>query len=483
MGAYFSHLDDKNKGKEAQWHEVANLMDACTTTAKMYHEFLPIEKVYQCRPPVETERFVVKPLPGKKRPVIGVSGFVYGDGRKGEFLWKKLVNHPLAEKLELKASGRARGLSWPGVRTKYYQWQDLPEFYQSLDVLIVPSLFEGIPMPPLEALACGVKIVIPQGVGLLDELPDTDGIYRYECGNAKAMIEATEQAASSGPVDRQVLRQVILDNYTVRHWCEDHGRMIDDYFNADDVDNLPNWQENSGVYLVAFGEPSRKCAERCIDSIHRHTNLPVALVANEPIGTEDIFIQHNDEDAGGRIAKLKVNELAPAEWTYVLYVDADIEVVGDISFLFQVLQDGWEFIICKDNNKYGLVKEMKRPDNLDECIETWEIMGSQELMQYNGGLMAYRRNRNTKRFFERWQTEWQKYGKRDQGALLRALYERPLRVFVLMNQWNATTRYELPKGEIAIKHHNMEARRWQGLINGRIDGDEAWRAVRKFEAA
>jgi hypothetical protein len=50
-----------------------------------------------------------------------------------------------------------------------------------------------------------------------------------------------------------------------------------------------------------------------------------------------------------------------------------------------------------------------------------------------------------------------------------------------MNQWNATTRYELPPGEIAIKHHNMEARRWNGIIRGRIDSDEAWQAVEKFE--
>jgi hypothetical protein len=348
-------------------------------------------------------------------------------------------------------------------------------------VLVVPSLFEGIPIPPLEALACGIKVVIPEKVGMLDDLPQIDGIYRYENGDTRKMAEAIKQAAFSDPVDREALRQVILNNYTIAHWADDHQQMIKDYFNQEDVDTLPDWQGNSGVYVVAFGEPSRKCAERAINSVHEQMpDLPVALVAEKPLGIEDIFIQHTDADAGGRIAKLKVNELAPKDWTYVLYVDADIEIVGDISFLFQVLQDGWEFIICKDNNKYGLVREMKRPDNLDECVETWDKMHSTELLQYNGGMMAYRRNRNTRRFFERWQTEWQKYGKRDQGALLRALYDRPLRVFLLMNQWNATTRYELPKGEIAIKHHNMEARRWSGLIQGRIDSEEAWRAVKKY---
>jgi hypothetical protein len=477
IGAYFSHLDTQNKGKEQMWHTSAGLVDTCVTTAKMYHQYLPADKIYQCRPPVEVDKFTIKPAPKGDKPVIGVMGFTYNDGRKGERLFEQLAGSDFVRRITLRASGRG----WTGVRCEYHEWKDIQTYFQELDILLVPSLFEGVPMPPLEALACGVKIVVPEHIGLIDELPDIPGIYRYECGNVKAMIEATERAAFAEPVDRDALRQVILDNYTVEHWAADHRQMVNSYFQHEDIDSLPDWQGNSGVYVVAFGEPSRKCAQRCIDSVHKQMpGLPVALVAEKPIGSEDIFIQQDDVDAGGRVAKLKVDELAPAAWNYVLYLDADIEIVGDVSFLFQVLRDGWEFVICKDNNKYGIVGEMKRPDNLDECVETWEVMGGQQLLQYNGGMMAYRRNANTRRFFQMWQSEWQKYGKRDQGALLRALYDKPLRTFVLMNQWNATTRYEMPKGEIAIKHHNMEARRWNGLIQGRIDSPEAWQAVEKF---
>lgn len=476
IGVYFSHLDTQNKGKEQMWHTCAGLVDVCVTTAKLYHEFLPADKIFQCRPPVEIDKFTIKPAPKNPMPVVGVMGFTYNDGRKGERLFEQLARSDLAKRIHLRATGRG----WTGVRCEYHEWNDIQQFYQELDVLLVPSLFEGVPMPPLEALACGVKIVVPEHIGLIDELPDLPGIYRYECGNLKAMSEAVEQAAFAGPVDRDALRRVILDNYTVAHWAADHQRMAESYFNIENVSQLPAWQGNSGVYLVAFGEPSRRCARRCIDSIKTQMpGLPVCLVAKTPIGGEDIFIEHPDSDAGGRIAKLKVDELAPADWRYVLYLDADIELVGNVSFLFQVLQDGWEFVICKDNNKYGTVAEMKRPDNLDECVETWDKMGGQELLQYNGGMMAYRRNQNTRRFFQTWQNEWQKYGKRDQGALLRALYDKPLRTYVLLNQWNATTRYEMPKGEIAIKHHNMEARRWNGLIQGRIDSPEAWQAVKK----
>lgn len=477
IGAYFSHLDTQAKAKEQIWYTTAGVVDVCVTTAKLYHPFLPAEKIYQCRPPVETDKFTIKPAPKRDKPVVGVMGFTYGDGRKGERLLEQLAGSDFAKRIYLRASGRG----WTGVRCEYHEWNDIQSYFQELDVLLVPSLFEGVPMPPLEAMACGIKIVVPAHIGLIDELPDLPGIYRYECGNVRSMLEATEQAAFAGPVDREALRRVILDNYTVEHWAADHRVMVNNYFQTEDVTSLPEWPTNSGVYVVAFGEPSRKCARRCIDSIKgQMPGLPIALVAEKPIGGEDVFIQHDDVDAGGRVAKLKVDDLAPADWNYVLYLDADIEIVGDISFLFNILRDGWEFVICKDNNKYGIVGEMKRPDNLDECVETWAAMGGQQLLQYNGGMMAYRRNANTRRFFQNWQREWQKYGKRDQGALLRALYDKPLRMFVLMNQWNATTRYAMPKGEVAIKHHNMEARRWNGLIAGRIDSPEAWQAVKKF---
>ena len=342
MGAYFSHLDTTKADKERQWYDVAKIMDVCTTTARMYNEFLPAENVYQCRPPVEIDRFTIaKTLQGKK-PVVGVSGFVYGDGRKGEELWRQFITSSLSSRLELRAAGRG----WPGVKTRYYKWNNLHEFFQSLDVLVVPSLFEGIPMPPLEALACGVKIVIPKDVGMLNDLPNVRGIYRYDRGNATAMIEAIEQATFSDVINREALREIILQNYTVQHWADDHKKMIADYFQQEDIENLPEWEGNAGVYVVAFGDPSRKCAERAIDSIHQYMpSLPVALVSNKKLGKEDIFIKHKDVDAGGRIAKLKCNDLAPGNWTYVLYVDADIEIIDDISFLFQILQDGWEFVI------------------------------------------------------------------------------------------------------------------------------------------
>ncbi len=48
---------------------------------------------------------------------------------------------------------------------------------------------------------------------------------------------------------------------------------------------LPDWRGNSGLYVVAFGEPSRECATRCIDAFKRHNpDVPVMLASDRPLG-------------------------------------------------------------------------------------------------------------------------------------------------------------------------------------------------------
>jgi len=478
LAAYFSHYDINNKMKAKWWREAADAMDLCTITSNQYRELLDANKTIYVRPPVEVDRFTINPWGKSQMPIVGVMGYVYGDGRKGEDLVEELLKTPIANTVEWRASGRG----WP-IKTVSYSWEELPKFVQGLDVLLCPSKFEGVPMPPLEALACGVKIVIPMGVGMLDDLPDMPGIYRYEAENVVDMALALKRACT-GTANRGDLRNIIKDTYTAATWSQDHRTGFEEHFSNVTVEaKLPKWKESSGVYIVAFGEPARKCANLCIDSIHKHMpGLPVCLAAAEPLGPEDVFVKHKDADIGGRIAKLSAYALAPKEWNYILYLDADTEVVGDIGFLFQALQDGWEFLICKDMDKYSTAVMMKRPDNKDECEVTWDLLGAREgALQYNGGMMGFRRNKRTAKFFNMWREEWERWGKRDQGALLRALYRQPLRMYVLMNQWNASDRYPLPPGNIAIMHHNVKARRWGGIVDGRLDSAIAWGKVEEWE--
>lgn len=226
VAAYFTHREEQppGNGKAALYDRLAQLVDLRIATAGMYAAPLAAcGLTAQITPPVERERFLIPPQ-RNTRPVAGFSGYTYGNGRKGEDLAGTLVA------INWKGvTWRASGRGWP-VNTRRYTWQEMPAFYQSLDVLVVTADVEGVPMPPLEALACGVSVVIPRGVGLLDELPDAAGVHRYKRGDAGDLVRAFSQAIKSRAlVDRQALREITRP-YTIAAWCEQHRAAFEDVF-------------------------------------------------------------------------------------------------------------------------------------------------------------------------------------------------------------------------------------------------------------
>ncbi|MGB5752266.1 MAG: glycosyltransferase, partial [Thermoanaerobaculia bacterium] len=152
--------------------------------------------------PLDKGHFPLKSaLPGGT-PLVGFSGKAYRSGRKGADLAERLVED-FGGRCRFAASGK----KWP-CPTRWYNWMEMPRFFQSLDVYVSTSLVEGGPMPTLEALATGVPVVIAAGVGLHDELPAVKGIYRYEKGNYEDLRRALESALGEyRDVDREHLRE------------------------------------------------------------------------------------------------------------------------------------------------------------------------------------------------------------------------------------------------------------------------------------
>lgn len=488
IAAWFTHHEPDHKLKGGWWQYAAKNLDLRLTSAKLYADELSrYGPTVQIRPPLDRDKFTIMPHDVRNSvPVIGVSGFIpkrrtgqTGPGRKGEHLVERLANSDFGRsQMRLVASGRG----WPVRRQSSRPVDELPAFYQSLDVLLCTSLIEGIPMPPLEALACGVPVVIPDGVGMLDELPEgLLGIWRYERGNYADMVLALKSALTHiGNVDPEALRTV-TEPFTPQNWARDIKAALEGML-YDVPANEPK-QGKRGVFYVAYGAPARKYVQTAITTFKAHMpDVPAALVSDEPLGPEDLFIEHPDVDIGGRCAKTKIWDLAPAEWDFVLYLDADTEIIADIGFLYRVLEDGWDFVICKNPARFHTIKNMVRPDNADECNVTYRKLGSKELLQLNGGVFAFRRNERTRAFFHAWHEEWQRWGKRDQAALLRALWDHPLRMFILTNHWNTVVRYDPANISAGILHFPQRVRRWEGLIHGRADDANAWKMVEEWEA-
>jgi len=509
VAAYFTHREEEPPGnsKAKLFDRIAKRVDLRIATAGMYADLLaPYGAAVQMPPPVERERFLPSPHPapvGGGRMVAGFSGYTYANRRKGEDLVRGILASKPGQKVEWKASGRG----WP-VPTTRYAWRDMPGFYQSLDILVVTSRVEGVPMPPLEALSCGVSVVVPRGVGLLDELPDTLGIHRYRRGDAGDLVTALGKAITArGDVDREALRAV-TEPYSVAAWCQAHEEAFVEQFDAcgnagmsseiteaeapvSIVEPVSGKQPvaprnptgQRGIYVVAFGDPARGCALKLMESIKTHmSEVPIALCADRKIGLEDLLIVQPDSDVGGRRAKLRAYDLAPAEWDAVLYLDADTEVVAPIQFYFELIEDGWEFVICKDPHLMDTMHHFRRRNNLDELAETEKQVHTLHTLQYNGGVWSFGRNARVERFFKRWLAEWERHAQRDQGALIRAMYTEPLKTYVLGNEWNTFPKYTKGITTAGLMHYPGDARRWRGMIPGRIDSETAWEAVKRFEA-
>lgn len=509
VAANFTHREEEppNNAKSRAFDAIAARVQLRTAWAQMYVDQIAQHgPTYKVSPALERNHFLPAKREKHSRIVAGFCGYNTPNKRKGEFLTPGIVNSKIGNQLEWHASGRG----WP-VITSLYKWAEMPDFFRSLDVLVIPSLVEGIPMPPLEALCCGVSVVIPAGVGLLDELPDIPGIYRYERGDLATLLSALERAAEErGQVEGAALREATA-RWSVEQWCEDHRLAFTEVFGELDAPpervkagsakpakkkphptvTPPSYtpppprpaKGTRGIYMVAMGDPARQAALELIATIRKHMpDVPIAVCAVKPLGVEDVHVQREDTDVGARRAKILMYDLAPAEWETVLYMDADTEVIAPIYPFFEWAEDGWDLVITKDPHLVDTMESYARANNGADMESIQRAIKTLNALQLAGGVMAFRRGERVKKFFDAWLAEWEVFAQRDQGPLIRALYANPVKVWLLGSQWNTFLLY-MPRTQSAgLLHFPGKARRWRGMIPGRTDGDKAWQMVKQHEA-
>lgn len=508
--AYFSHYEHSTPFKQAWWQVADNGIDLRIVTARQYGEMFSGKAVANVTPPVDP---IFKPrLPVDSQIVgqlwVGSAGFIPPSysGRKGASLVKQF-NEEHGRRYTVVTSGNGWDRSLPG---RLRSFDELPDWYGQLQIYLCTSLIEGIPMPPLEALACARPVVIPKHVGMLDDLPIMPGIARYDAGDYPGMVAAIEslrQLLERGLIPHAELPEAVAA-YSKQAWATSHQVAFTNYLGGQQTaqpgnKGLPGSPVSQapqqgavahvgvetdrhgqrGVVYVAYGGPARIAAESAVQTFKTHMpGIPAACISNQPLDYFDLNIDYPDADVGGRSAKTMIDSLAPRDWQQIMYLDADTEIVADISFLYNQLDRGFDMVICKNPGKYHTARQMVRSDNEDECNYTFNLLGTDELIQLNGGVFAYQRNERTQKFFALWHSEWQRYGKRDQAALLRSLFACPLRLLVLGNEWNTITRYDPPERSAGILHYPMTARRWRGVLHGRSDDVAAWQAVKEYEA-
>ena len=502
--AFMTHYIPSDQMRKECWTHTAERVDLRVSMCEQYADILrQYGPTVNITPPVELDKFVIVDTPEHSRPVIGVSGEVYPGGRKGEHLVKKLQQMQ-GHRLKLVASGKG----WP-VRTKHYEWRDMQTYYQNLDVFLCTSTTEGGPVTVLEALACGKPVVVPSGVGLIDELPSEAGIWRYTKGDYKSMEQAIERALE----DRQepeALRALVED-HTIERYCDEWQEAVEGMLQpvpeyVEPKRTLPDWRTHGGVYIVAYGKRAHDCAYHLIKSLHKQMpDLPVCLACegyvenfqkpaniddkgySSPISDvfkkllregKDIMLPLPMKDRRARSQKTKIYSHAPEEWEYVLYMDADMLVIDKLDAFFAPLQDGWDMVVTQGTpHTTPLVSQAQREKYKEENLYTDSILGTPKWLQVAGGIWSFRRNEYTKNFLEAFHAEWKRYQHTDQQAMMRAYWRHPVRMWTLPQQYNwFMHRMEpKPKDRAVVLHFATAARAWVE----KHDGRKLWRTWRE----
>jgi len=99
--------------------------------------------------------------------------------------------------------------------------KDLPEFYNSLDIFIFPSLYEGFGVPLLEAIACEVPYIIGTNAGIGEILP----IYKINSFKQLEEILKKIKERKLEPLKNQ--RRWIIENRLT--WKENVNKLIEVY--------------------------------------------------------------------------------------------------------------------------------------------------------------------------------------------------------------------------------------------------------------
>ena len=99
--------------------------------------------------------------------------------------------------------------------------EEMPRWYQALDLLVAPQRWEGFGLTPLEAMACGVP-VIATTVGAFDEL-----VVEGETGS---LIPPGDSERMCAAVDAALASPATLQQWSVtaRRHVEERFRIEDE---------------------------------------------------------------------------------------------------------------------------------------------------------------------------------------------------------------------------------------------------------------
>ncbi len=103
-------------------------------------------------------------------------------------------------------------------------WPSNPDgFFDAIDMLVIPSRFEGVPLVMLEALARGIPVIGSHCDGMKDTLPAG---WTFEKENAASLSETFSRVRETWKNDIGTLRKHIRDHHSIETFQTDFRQAV-----------------------------------------------------------------------------------------------------------------------------------------------------------------------------------------------------------------------------------------------------------------
>lgn len=235
--AFFTHRE-ADANAQRRYFDAMSAVEHCVFMSRRYAEeaqSVTNDRASIIAPGVALDEFVPKVR-------VGVIGRTYHTGRKGEGLVSQVLDVDGIE-------WRFTGAGWPLPSVSVADGR-MPDFYNDLDYVLVPALYEGGPMAVLEGLACGVPI-IASDVGWVSDYPHIP----FENGNADSLRLVLTAIVE----ERRKLRESVLGRSWTA-WGEQHLELFDRLARKRGIASHHNVKnkarERAGVSLLTHGGES-----------------------------------------------------------------------------------------------------------------------------------------------------------------------------------------------------------------------------------
>lgn len=203
--ANFTHFDETLHSEK--WVSVAKEVDHCIAVSEEAADNLR-------RFGITNDKITVIKVGAdssfKPRMILGIVGRVYQGGRKGEHLVKRLVDdNEVMSGLKIVSTNDSWGVP-------VWNFDNLLDFYQAVDYLLIPSLIEGGPVPFMEALASGTLSIAPP-IGVIPEFPHIE----YKTGDYDSLRKVIITTKNTHLLHKQRLTHY-MQHHNWSSWANQH---------------------------------------------------------------------------------------------------------------------------------------------------------------------------------------------------------------------------------------------------------------------